>query len=586
MKNYNSPADNTDLISFITWSADKRDPFYNAILEHLARYPVCIKDFIENERYLGLKTVYPGITSALEEIFHPTVLGLDHPIRMGTTYREVILTGSIGAGKTYAAVLGILYSVYLLSCFRDPHALFGLDSASEIVFLFQSIRHQTGSVAFRLARELIDGSNFFTKHFPKDKQVKNEILLPHNIVLRPVSGDQTATLGMNIVTVLLDEMSYMKYHSKSVKAEDGGEFNQAEALYNTARARVDSRFSKYGKHLVPIFLAGSARHKDDFIQGKIAEYHEQISLHGNSDIYVYNKKIWEVKPWNYSGDTFRVFLGSGCIQPQIVLPDSDLYNANNTIDIPIELKPAFTSNNFYQALRDHAGVPTLATGNFIVNHEAAINTFKLDNIFENETCTFTGNDLPILRESFLSNPNTNVVWCAHLDLSRTDDSTGIAFGYIDKWGTNYRHFTIAGVIEVQPTKNNVIPWDRIRDYLYYLASVMPLYVLSADQVGYSYIREHFDPYGFKHLRISDNASSDIFHTFLSDFVEGKISIANHTLAKQELLALNVDYKTNKVTKPAGGSKDCIDAVVSLVCLMRKLGPLFSNPLNLNAPTPP
>jgi len=55
---------------------------------------------------------------------------------------------------------------------------------------------------------------------------------------------------------------------------------------------------------------------------------------------------------------------------------------------------------------------------------------------------------------------------------------------------------------------------------------------------------------------------------------------------KELLALNVDEKTGKVTKPAGGSKDCIDAVVSLVALLKKVPRHLFIPENWNPPTPP
>jgi hypothetical protein len=240
-----------ELYDFLAWAAYQGDPFYNDIIINLERYPADIRTFITDDELLGLKNVYPTILDELEEIYHPNIDGLSHPLRIGMEYREVVLTGSLGSGKTYASVLGILYAIYLLSCLRSPHALFGLDEASEIVFLFQSIRLQTGGVAYKLAREIIEGSKFFTQHFQKNKHVKNEILLPHNIVIRPVSGDVTAAIGMNIATVLLDEMSYMKYHSKSVYAEDGGVYDQAQALYSGTRTRIDSRFSKYGRHIMP-----------------------------------------------------------------------------------------------------------------------------------------------------------------------------------------------------------------------------------------------------------------------------------------------------------------------------------------------
>jgi hypothetical protein len=100
------------------------------------------------------------------------------------------------------------------------------------------------------------------------------------------------------------------------------------------------------------------------------------------------------------------------------------------------------------------------------------------------------------------------------------------------------------------------------------------------------MREQMVPYGYMVERISDNASSDIFHGFLNTLTEGNVSIAEHPKTVKELLALNVDEKTGKVTKPAGGSKDCIDAVVSLVALLKKVPRHRYFPENWIPPHPP
>ena len=54
--------------------------------------------------------------------------------------------------------------------------------------------------------------------------------------------------------------------------------------------------------------------------------------------------------------------------------------------------------------------------------------------------------------------------------------------------------------------------------------------------------------------VFDTLSSDIFHDFLNTLTEGNIRIANHPKTLKELLALNVDEKTGKVIKPAGGQQ--------------------------------
>ncbi len=577
---------NPELFCFLVWATKKNDPFFNSIIENLARYPVDIRTFVTDKEYLGMSGVYPAILDALEEMYHPQVEGLDHPLRIGTEYREVVLTGSLGSGKTYAAVLGILYAIYLLSCLRNPHKLFGLDDASEIVFLFQSIRFQTGGVAYKLARELINGSKYFTKHFPRDQRVKNEILLPNNIVIRPVSGEVTAAIGMNIASVLLDEMSFMKFHVKSVNAEDGGEYDQAQALYSSARTRIDSRFSKYGRHIVPMFLAGSARHENDFIQGKIKEHDLTLMSLGKSPIYVYNKTAWQVKPWDYSGETFKVFRGREHIPPQIVEKGHELFESEHTVKVPVELKAAFISQAITRALRDHCGIPSAETGSFIVEVDKTKAIFSQPNVFAEDSYTFLGNDLPKVHASYLKDARRDRVWFCHLDLSRSHDSTGLALGYVDRWEEHKPFINIDGLLEIPPKAGNVIPWDAIIYFIFRLSKHIPLYGVTSDQVGYHYLREQLVPYGYKIGKVSDTPNSSMYHNFIDLIAEGRIAVANHQKTLNELLTLNVDEKAGKVSKPVGGSKDCADALVSLVSLMRTLPQARHQPQYWVPPVPP
>jgi hypothetical protein len=141
---------------------------------------------------------------------------------------------------------------------------------------------------------------------------------------------------------------------------------------------------------------------------------------------------------------------------------------------------------------------------------------------------------------------------------------------VDQWANNHPRIHVAGILEVPPLPGYVVPWDAVMLFLYRLSKIVPLYAISADQVGYHYLAEQVVPYGYKIARISDNPRSEIYHNFLNTLMEGDLSIAHHERTVRELLALNVDEKTGKVEKPAGGSKDCIDSVVGLVTLIKSL----------------
>ena len=153
-----------------------------------------------------------------------------------------------------------------------------------------------------------------------------------------------------------------------------------------------------------MWLAGSARHTEDFLQGKIRD-HVHLSARGeDSGTYVYNKTIWEVKPWDYpSGKTFRVFLGKGSTPAQVLEKSDPLYQSEHVVNVPIELKAPFGSQPVNIALRDICGIPGSEFGNFVVEVERAKSCFDRRNMFTSESFTFHKGDLPKIWRAFLEN---------------------------------------------------------------------------------------------------------------------------------------------------------------------------------------
>ena len=89
--------------------------------------PVDVLTFVESRDFLDHRRVlYPAVMEELREL-------------NSGKYVEAVLTGAIGTGKSTIALFTTAYQLYLLSCLKDPHRLFGLDPSSEIVFAFQSL---------------------------------------------------------------------------------------------------------------------------------------------------------------------------------------------------------------------------------------------------------------------------------------------------------------------------------------------------------------------------------------------------------------------------------------------------------------
>jgi len=157
----------------------------------LIRYkakPVGVREFIESKFYLGKgDEVYPTIMCDLIEL-------------NSGKYEEAVLTGGVGSGKTTIALYSQAYQLYLLSCLRSPHQLFGLDSSSEIKIIFQNINlNLARGVDFARFKDMISGSPYFQRHFMFNPNINSKLIFPNRIEVEPVSGSETASIGQNVI---------------------------------------------------------------------------------------------------------------------------------------------------------------------------------------------------------------------------------------------------------------------------------------------------------------------------------------------------------------------------------------------------
>lgn len=134
--------------------------------EDYEEIPINIDKFIEDDNYLGKslnngRSIYPYWRNFLREVF---------PDNNGSTnkYHEIIITGAIGLGKTFIAVICMCYVLYKVLCLKDPQRYFRLVPGSEIVFAFFNITLDLAKgVAFQSFNELLLSSPWFMAHGTK-----------------------------------------------------------------------------------------------------------------------------------------------------------------------------------------------------------------------------------------------------------------------------------------------------------------------------------------------------------------------------------------------------------------------------------
>lgn len=520
--------------------------------------PVDPLTFLKSPKYLNL-----------EEQLYPKV-GEEFVKMNSGDYVEIVLTGAIGTAKTTLALWTTAYQVYLLSCLRDPQATFGIERASEILFVFQSLNATLAKqLNYDRFRSLITNSPFFMEWFPCDPKINTECIFPNRIIVRPVSGQDTAAIGQNVFGGLMDEVNFMEVTENSAKTVDGGEYNQATALYNSLSRRRKSRFMKDGKLPGVFCLVSSKRYPGQFTDQKAEE------AKTDPTIYIYDKRTWDVLPADrFSGKWFDVFIGDLNRKPRIIEKGDPINREKDKdliVSVPIEYYEEFKTD-LLNALRDIAGVSTLAQFPFILDNDAVAACFN-----QNQSCLtrdavdFASSKLGILPHKFLRPDEPRWV---HIDLSKTGDATGIACGFVDGFqkihiGDGIKellpHITFDFMLRVIPPKGGEINYQKIRDLIYKLKDEgLNIKWISCDSFQSTDMIQLLRRKGYTTGLLSIDRNIEPYSFLKTAFYQGRIACPAHPFVQKELARLEIDQKKFKVDHPEDGSKDVADAMAGTV----------------------
>lgn len=520
---------------------------------------VGVKEFIEWTSYLDNKgVIYPAV---LEEIVK---------ISSGD-YSEVVLTGGIGSGKTSIALYVNAYQIYLLSCLKNPHKQFGLDPSSEIVFIFQNLNAKKAKeVDYDRFRNLIERSPYFRQHFPFNKDVKSQMHFPNRIIVKPVSGVESAAIGENVIGGMIDEVNYMEMVEDSKKAVDGGSFNQAQALYNSLARRRESRFMKDGKLPGILCLSSSKRYPGEFTDQKIEE------AKGDPSIYVYDKRVWDIKPeGTYCGDTFEVFVGDEARNPFIITEDNEqtLYEEDEPliIQVPIEYLKQF-SNDLMDALREIGGIALRSVRPFITDVSAIADASgKTKSALTLDEVDFTAQKLKILPKR-IRHPEAHRQ--IHIDLAVSHDHCGIVMGCVpkfvemDRGGGLYEKLPFIHIdfaINIKPPKNEEIDFGKIRGLIYKLREIgVPIQWISMDSFQSVDMLQRFRQKGFNTETVSVDKTITPYIFCKNALIDRRVVMPEHEKLQKELRGLELNEEKGKVDHAPNGSKDLADGLAGVV----------------------
>ena len=560
--------------------------------------PVSMAEFLENPYYLGesCSTLYPELRKDLIALF-------DRP------YREVVLTGGIGVGKTFSLSIAICRIIYELSCMISPQKTFGLSSGTEMVIPLIS---KNLTLAREVMKSAVDDkikeSPYFMTKFTPDVK-KEYTIFPHNIRLTIGSYGSDRILGSNVFTAGMDETNFPPRRKAQQIATGFGQklkaahFDIVEKMYRGLVRRIKSRFQKAGGGFPGmVILASSAATLESFTERKIRDSIE------DPDVFVRDHTQWTAKPKeNFCGEFFYILCSRSAMKSRILKDDEydmvtdEFLDANEAfiLDIPIEFKDDFESD-MENSLRDIAGFATEAISQFMQRPKAIEEcTDDREHPFSDEEwgagtkASFDWDSLCVQFERNLPggfkepafsprrNP-TAMRWC-HMDTSVSGDSTGICVAHVERWVEVVRrdtdgntqaevapYYVVDFMLRVNPPPAEQIYMPDLRTVLYQFMNHGYKFIgFSTDSYQYVEMHQQVKRRGVTPHLISMDTNTDPYDELKSALYEHRIEIYNYKPFIDELKHLEYDRVVGKVDHPLAGSKDVSDAVAGAIWGLKK-----------------
>jgi len=534
------------------------------------RIPVDPITFLEDPYYLG--EVGIGMFPKLKQHFINLFSG---------NYEELIMTGSIGYGKSFFATCVLTYVIYQMTCLRNAAETYGLASGSQLHIANLSARKDT---AQRVVFEGISDKLGLSPYFKEIgmEQRKDELRFPGNIIVLGGESTDSSILGLNVVSAFVDETNFLRGQvSKANKARHHF-YSRAEQLYNALKARMQSRFLSRGNMPGLLILVSSRVAPDDFTEQRIRQAAD------DPKVYVMDLALWDVKPDSYSKERFKVYVGVGGQKPRILEPNElvELKDGERLVDVPIDFRRRF-DDDLNGSLRDLAGVSVVTISTFLQSRDKIFgivdkkrkHPFTTDEWDPSLDGRFDWSKLVRKNEQGEMEPihHPNAIRYAAIDPSLSGDATGVAVGCVagfrkvvreDKEGKKYEEDSpliwVDFVLRIVPPKGGEINFGDVRNLIYQLSDRgFPIHKVCLDSFQSADSLQQYRLKGYQAELLSVDTSMAPYQLLKGTIYEGRLSVYEYPVLLEELKRLEIDWERRKVDHPADFSKDVSDAVCAL-----------------------
>jgi len=572
-----------------------------------------IIEFAESKQYCNLKgSLWPTVKEDLWRIWHVQPAPF-----------EVVLGGAAGTAKSTKSAISTAYTIYLLSTLWNPQLELEMIPTDDIFLILQSMRLSTAEEAlFNRVQRMVDGSPYFSEHFLRDKKINSELIFPHFVKVKPVTGAVDAAISLNVIEYVITEINFMPVHKTSVRLEhsDKDVFDVGESMYLTLYNRSRNRFSKFierGDFIGRGIIDSARSHVGDFTDSKI----EEAKI--DPTILVIERSLWGARRHEFplhKTKWFYVQLGSDYKPPRILgsledaddfssdfdmaqrLDDDYLLEALNVIKVPERYRKDF-EKDIEEALKDKAGVPSRSSGRFLPFTEeikAAQDKFNErtgnQHLFNLEEIKLQKGIAweELINGTYLEQLNIEGEhkWAVHVDTSLgRNDALGLAVGrVIDTKIIDSGHFydlktqevkefhnvelplyIIDGALRVLAPSGAQIDLNLIRDLILHLKKHLNICWATADWIESTSMLQAWRDNKIVSGKLSVDKSPEAYFEVKHAIKDGRILFPAIKILEEELKGLKRLSKMGsvKIDHAPGKSKDCADALAGVVSILKR-----------------
>jgi len=559
--------------------------------EDYRRKPVDIDTFIHDDYYLG---------RAAKDLDGPWKDDLRQIFAVDSQVSEFIMTGAIGIGKTTIAMVANAYTIYRLSCLKNPSKYYGVLPNSKITIgLYSITKTQTQDTGFFKLRAFLDVSEYFSTTFPRDRNIDSVIRFKDETTnIEVIAGSRELhALGRDVFSCSLDEANFMVAAAKDKDAQQM--VGQAYELYRAVSTRMESRFMRAGGS-VPglLILMSSRKSQSDFLENRLKTVTQGAYRPGmrgliSPRLYISDYALWEVKAkYKFPMPHFRVQVGDRTYRSRILKDDEQPKENIRVISVPGDFHRAF-EEDADQALRDIAGVATIAISPLIRDRQSLIDAERphLLHPFTSEWVTISTEDDYVIEDFFKLDTACrieNSKWTPrlnptaprflHIDLSITGDAAGISMAHASgkvKRRTNrpdgtytldYKPFVIVDfMLRIVPPTGSETDLSKVRSFILYLREMYPITRVTFD--GYQSVdsAQILNKAQVESGTLSVDRTEEPYVSLRAAFFERRIACYHYERFYTEMLFLERDINKKKIDHPqkfpdgTPGSKDVADS---------------------------